>query len=336
MTDTVYLKPISSFLGDPPRSDTLFGAICWGVKLTKGEDVLEELLSGFTEGNPPFLLSSSFPTIGGDSKRHHFFPMPLSEPVDANPQYLEDFNRLKAVEEIEYVEDELFEQILSGELDREAIYLSDSYQISSGYLYEEGEFNSEMFPVFDKRNVQRTTINRLTNGTHEGRLFHSEETRAKRRNELFFLLDGEESILDTIRTSLRFLQDRGLGGDVSVGKGDFELTIVRDNSPIEEPAAGKYFTNLSLFYPGKEENSRLTEERKNSWFTTLRRRGRLESSFVDTGDVWKDAVLVYGEGSVFPDILEGPYGRNPVVKREPFDVQYYGYSYPIGLKKENK
>lgn len=334
MTDTIYLKPVSSFLGEPPRSDTLFGAICWAVKLTEGEARLEELLARFSQTDPPFLLTSSFPAVSTDGDKLHFFPVPLTEPLDADPDNLEEFNWIKRVENSEYTTEEVYSSILKGELDKERIYHSGDYRITSGYLYPKGSVDSETFPLFHDRNVQRTTVDRLTSGTHEGRLFYSEETRLREDTELFFLLDGPEEVLDSIRKGLRFLNDRGIGGDVSVGKGEFEVSIEGNFNPVDEPEDGDYFTNLSLFYPREENDRRFRATDGDSWFRTERRRGRLESSLVESEDVWKDAVIVYGEGSVFPDTGEAPYGKNPIVKREPFDVQYYGYGYPVRMKGE--
>jgi len=79
------LKPISLFhLGEKgaekeavreiEHSDSLFGAICWGLLELEGEDRLKEFLSLFKEKERvPFLLSSAFPFV----KEKLLLPRPL-------------------------------------------------------------------------------------------------------------------------------------------------------------------------------------------------------------------------------------------------------------------
>jgi CRISPR-associated protein Csm4 len=94
------LTPISSFEGFP-TSDTIFGAICWAIRILPkdkgyGEEKLKEILKEFKENTKPpsFILSSAFPIIKRGSKEVYFFPKPFGE--DLNHQQISDIaNQLK-------------------------------------------------------------------------------------------------------------------------------------------------------------------------------------------------------------------------------------------------
>src|SRR5262245_45457767 len=84
----VYLKPRAPFAQSAPRSDTLFGAIAWAIRLLYGEGELIRLLEQFdravaSQSSPPFLISSLFPFVesgNGDerqARRTLFLPRPL-------------------------------------------------------------------------------------------------------------------------------------------------------------------------------------------------------------------------------------------------------------------
>lgn len=64
----VYLQPKSAFSKSIPRSDTLFGAICWSISVLYGVKELEDLLECYIEEKAPFIISSMFPYIKRDGK----------------------------------------------------------------------------------------------------------------------------------------------------------------------------------------------------------------------------------------------------------------------------
>src|SRR3990170_2545156 len=78
----IKLTPLSPFQGFP-ASDTLFGAICWGIKRMYGESRLIETLQGFQD-NPKFILSSSFPYIECNSNNLPFYPKPITAGLSAS------------------------------------------------------------------------------------------------------------------------------------------------------------------------------------------------------------------------------------------------------------
>jgi CRISPR-associated protein Csm4 len=64
-------RPLSPFKHFP-ESFTLFGAICWGVRVLYGEDELEKMLEAFLN-EPPFIISS--PLFEKNGKL--LFPKPI-------------------------------------------------------------------------------------------------------------------------------------------------------------------------------------------------------------------------------------------------------------------
>jgi CRISPR-associated protein Csm4 len=63
MNMTVYrliLQPLTAF-GTRPLGDTLFGQLCWALRHRHGENRLNQLLDGYTEGKPFAVLSDALP-----------------------------------------------------------------------------------------------------------------------------------------------------------------------------------------------------------------------------------------------------------------------------------
>ncbi len=54
------IKPQTAF-GTPLVGDTLFGQLCWTLRYQLGNDQLEKLLEGYTDGSPFAVLSDAFP-----------------------------------------------------------------------------------------------------------------------------------------------------------------------------------------------------------------------------------------------------------------------------------
>jgi CRISPR-associated protein Csm4 len=56
----ISLRPLAAF-GTPLVGDTLFGQLCWALRLRRGEAGLTDLLAGYTEGRPFLVVSDAFP-----------------------------------------------------------------------------------------------------------------------------------------------------------------------------------------------------------------------------------------------------------------------------------
>ncbi|GFP27974.1 type III-A CRISPR-associated RAMP protein Csm4, partial [Candidatus Hakubella thermalkaliphila] len=83
---TVYLKNPTPFLNELPKADTIFGALCWGLKTLYSETTLLEFINSYLNGDIPVLISSTFPFVEEDGCKHHFFPKPLLKPLNYNKE----------------------------------------------------------------------------------------------------------------------------------------------------------------------------------------------------------------------------------------------------------
>lgn len=344
----VYLKPKSSFLGEQIHSDTLFGAICWGIRQIYGNDELEEMLSRFARDSkkfdPPFLISSSFPYMESEKEKRHFLPKPILKPIWRNVETKEALDKLKTIKKVAYIQENIFNGWINGKITDsdlfEHIKLKEdniTYQLEGeeylqkgGILIEKGDATG----IFKETDILRNVIDRLSNTTTEGGLFYTHETFIGEKSGLFFLIEIKDRVYENLlNASLRFVEDRGIGGDVSVGKGQFDIELLTDTEIIHEPKNPDSFTNLSLYYPCDDEIQFFKQHEEKTWYNLIGRKGKIESAFVSTKDIWKESIQMFEEGSTFPLIADRElYGKNPIVKEKPFKIQHYGFALPVKMR----
>jgi CRISPR type III-A-associated RAMP protein Csm4 len=116
----VYLNPSAPFSKSPPRSDTLFGAIAWAVRLLFGEDELINLLEQFDQAvelqkPEPFLISSLFPFVESRTGRTLFLPRPLLG-SDFNPEIenQQNYRLYRKLCETNWVSQSIFNDLTKG------------------------------------------------------------------------------------------------------------------------------------------------------------------------------------------------------------------------------
>jgi len=355
-TYAVYLKPKSSFI-TWPASDTIFGAICWAVYHLYGKPVLEEMLNDFNS-KPKFVLSSAFPYLQHNGSKVHFFPKPLlgelksgdieklvkqgmNQIVKSGEEAL-DFKRsvvsvsqdLKHIKKVSYVSEALFKEIVDGSLTLREIY----HRLKKkGAISKDIEKLGNSLISFDERekidpegdlktlqteaDVQRNQIDRVAGSTVEGLLFFNKETLLHRDyGGLWFLIETDD--LEFLKPLLRYLQDTGIGGERTSGKGHFEITW--DENPYKLPCAknANVFITLSRYLPSEEERN--FDKNFASW-NLLNLRQKRETMYLPKGKfISKDLLRMFSEGSVFPLRKRGEYygqieqiefsGANPVFR----------------------
>lgn len=311
----IYLKPRSSLKGVELRSDTLFGALCWGIRQIHGNNTLESLLSQFFSRKPPFLISSAFPYKEENNTTIHYLPKPITEPIFPKMKTIEGYEKSKKVKKVKYISEKAFNGVINAK--------DDVLEDESAFLD-----TTELIDI----DVQRNRINRLSLST-EGALFYSHEIFFPSNMGLYFLLISQKDTKDYIDSALLYLEERGFGGGISVGKGHFKYLRSSDIEIIHQPQIANSFTTLSLYYPTKEEFTLFHENKEMIWYNLIKRKGKLECSFVGSDDIWKSTVQMFSEGSTFP-LISGHevYGENPIVKDKPVFVQHYGFAFPIKMK----
>lgn len=324
----VYLKPRASYR-PAMRSDTLWGALCWGVRLLYGEEYLVKFIEGYGQEGPevaPLFITSAFPFIDkGPYNRILFFPPPLLglkpyEEIPAGLSFQEarvELRERKEVEKFEWLNQRAFEY-----------FYGDNFELPPDTEH----------PSLTVRPMTHNTIDRLTGSTltanRRGQLFHTEERyvhEKKRRKEagLYFLAKGNTGLLEE---ALRLLEHLGIGGDRSTGKGRFDIEM--QDIELKEPSQPNGMMALSLYHPTQAELEAYEKEPENSklQYKTLVRQG------------WRAArpkkpVLYFEEGSVFPVSGDGQ-AETPVLGRNAFagkheeghDITQYGYGFMIKVK----
>lgn len=318
----VRLTPTGRFLGGLPRSDTLFGALCWGIRWTHGEPALLEVLEACEQAAPPFVLSSAFPSAEGEGGPVYYLPRPLSwSPVDST-QAVEAYSDAKALRRAAYCSLSVFRQIASGRPPA----INSLAEPKDKCLAVLGEPT----PHLQKLDVDRNTINRVTGAVQEGRLFFGEETGIGGGGAYFLVRVRDAAARPLVESALRFLEDRGIGGDASVGRGQVRIQM-EDGDLLDEMHDASHCITLSLLHPSARDREHLAAVAGQSAYRLVKRKGRVESLYAPTEQPWKSTLVMLAEGSVFPrDGDRSVYGAAPVVKEQPFRVRCNGFGYTVG------
>jgi CRISPR-associated protein Csm4 len=317
-------------------SDTLFAALVATLADLEGGDGVERFVAPFERGEPPFLLTSVFPRAG-DLPLLPFPSVRLA--LEPQPGQRKLFKRLR------YVSPTIFRRALRGApLDA---YVEDGGQgafLQGGRVWLAAEEIDALPPrwrdlapdelryqkVWGSRPVDRVTVDRV-----------SSASAVYRMGRTVYALDcglwlgvqwpdGVDAAAEArLRTLLHHLGDRGLGGERSVGYGQFAL----DEAPLpldvpEDLDEGPLLT-LSRYLPRREE-------------LPAALRGAA-SYALEAVAGWLGApggpaqrrrqVRMLGEGSVFEPAGPGPWGRLADVRPDGWDahpIWRWGYACPVG------
>lgn len=249
------------------HSDTLFSAFCHGYLLLYGEKALLRLLERFREGEPPFLVSSTFPYW----EVTFYLPVPRCQ-----------IPRDKEQKKIAFVGWKDWEKLVNGgslsDLGPDAKVLPRS---------------KEPAVPWEVRDIPRLGLNRLTAHPDEA-FFYFGEVWYRDNAGLYFLyevMDAQEE--RRFQTVWHLLAQEGLGGDRTVGKGHFHPPEFREIH-IKSPNHGSHLICLSLYYPRDDELSGLAE----GYYELVDRRGYI---FSPSGQsLRRRPIRCFAEGSVFP------------------------------------
>jgi CRISPR-associated protein Csm4 len=306
----VYLRPKSPFPNTVP-SDTLFGAICCGLGELYGKEKVDALLNS---KEPPFLISSAFPFVDNGGKKEHFLPKLIVEPAEID---INLFDKAKEYKKAVFIHERIFNEWIRGEVSELGLIegIGDSYRVVKGLLVPKG------FDIkFDIKtaDLAQNILNRLTAQSED--FFYLTKTYFL-NSGLFFMIRFYGDCKEEILAALRFLEDRGIGGDVSTGKGWFESSFGENR--LKEPEDGGLFVTLSRYCPTKDEIERFPRER--IYYELTRTRGRSRDGVI------KRPLFMFKEGSTFPDLGKTFYGKIERVRENP-DIIEFGYGFPIKVR----
>lgn len=215
-------------------SDLLFSVFCNAYRKLYGNRELEDLLDKFNN-NPVFKLTSAFPYTPNDL----YFPLPIG-------LNLVSYGFLpKMAKKVKYITQELFFKAITGTLQAKDFYDYEESPIQ-GLLLRKGDTVTQ---VFIEREIPRVSLDRITPASN---IYYFTELSFAKECGLFFGVKINDSLWPRFQASLRLAADEGIGGDRSVGKGQFQIELAGDiNFPVIEQPKSQVL--LSRYFPQKDE-----------------------------------------------------------------------------------
>lgn len=330
----VHLIPQSSF-ETSLNSDTIFGAICWGIRTLYGESMLLSVIKDF-EIRPPFIISSAFPCKIMEQSAIYYLPKPILRPLTSSdldklaemPSYrhnkeiyhsdkifmIDMVNKYKKFKKLQWVPISIFKKVMKNVSENDLFHdyldelITETKYVSSGA-------------------TQKNSIDRLTASTSgSGNVFYTSESHFRENKCLYFLIRTDD--LDSyLRPVLRYLEDSGVGPNARTGKNWFKIDV--DNTPMFDRAGTGSFVTLSRYIGLDSINT------EKSYYKTTSIRSKVESRLEFAGqDIWKNRVTYFSEGSLLtPKLNKDFYGSlTPVKKISEKTIFQYGYAYPVWVK----
>ncbi len=326
------------------HADTLFSALCLMLR-EMGED-LNSLISlfprarwknrqlTFQPGKAPFVLSTAYPFSGSV----YLFPRPMISFKDLSAEIFESSKQLK---KIQFVSKQIFEALLGGESLKP--FLEPGAQANM-LLYQHGQvwvsaqeqtaLSGYWDPLLKATKFwavgtqPRVTVDRASS---QSELFAAGQLRFAQNCGFYFLVDYFDlSWKPRIEKALYLLGDVGIGGERSVGHGQYDLEI-DDSFVLRQPdeKQANAFVALSPFWP--EENETKAGILSDAHYALINRRGWVASP--DAMGLRRQNVRMLSEGSVFRKCPSGalidvnPLGfdGNPMVTAH--DIWRYGLGF---------
>lgn len=264
-------------------SDTLFAALTDGWRRLGGN--VDAWLAPFRTDppDPPFLLTSAFPVVGGV----RFYPMPVA------PQRLfAERQAGKRVKRIRFLSESLLKRALKGELLDAWLPPEDAppgahKTASAGLFLHHGALWLDMAAELDRlpgwmrfveetrgkrpvgayprldlwqeRRTPRVTVDRIASAST---IFHIGHVRFAAECGLWFGVhwraperrvgDAATTYAESVAAALDYLQGEGLGGDRSVGYGAFTFDDGREQTTLPDSQPGQIGWLLSRYHPRRE------------------------------------------------------------------------------------
>ncbi len=300
------------------HSDTLFSAIVSAWRHLDGVDangkipLLEQFIS--PDSNAPFYLSSAFP-YAGDTL---LLPRPRIK-----------LGEDKEMKKVEFLSVEALREIIQGNLCKKAIIqggkimitCAERKRLAQNFVWKSGR----------EERPPRVTIDRMTSQTQ---IYFCGRVSFPNNCGLYFWVDVKDDEYKVhLKRAIDFLSDEGLGGERSIGHGQFTYCCDKDELPtFGNPNLSqiKYLT-LALYHPTKNEVCR-DEVLDGAAYELMERGGWIYSP--DGKSQRRQKVKMLKEGALLNKPIAGD-----IVSVEPSNfphpVYRYGLAFPQGgLKME--
>lgn len=240
-------------------------------------------------------ISSLFPFYQKDKGENAvlFFPKPLKQTLPTLGKAIEERKKIKKVV---WLDTELFSKILNGKqlFNEETI----------GKI--EGEYLTNQ--PFDKDFITsqvsaRVAVSRV--GQEDAKPFYMDRVTFKAYSGLFFLADGNTSLL---KQALNLLQTEGIGTDRNVGNGYFEYE--ESSVTIEIPNDAEFAMSLSSFVPETKEQLQAMLDSDDVAYDFQRRGGWITTPPHNT--LRKNVIHAFTAASVFKSSCKGVEAKGKV------------------------
>lgn len=290
------------------HSDTLYSGIA--EKYFRLFDDGEKVFYPLEESKPKFVLSSIYPF----SDEILFFPRPKVK-ANIDKDELEDPRVGKKLKKLEFLSEEMFLRYMGL---GEKISLDDQMLFDDKILVKPEEkdklINSNIKHIYQFRETPRNVLDRETNRSE---IFYIGELEIDSRCGLYFLIElVDQSIMKRLEAAITLLGEEGIGGDRTVGKGQFEPTLTEYKGNMFKAENSFYFVTLSLFLPSRKEIQNGLLDGEDVSYEIDKRGGWIYSDFAKSQR--KRTVRMFQEGSVFKNIGQEFYGKIIDVTPESF------------------
>lgn len=326
----IVMKPRSS-VETKVSSDTLFGALCWAVRVLYNEANLEQLLDQFRNNTPPFLISSAFPFKKIDGSYIFFLPKPIYpflntdqfpslmasgiKPQNKKPYHsaklekISIFTKYKTYKKTEYISHILFQGISQAGVKGEELLFK---------KYLENDWSKP--PRTIVKGVQKNSLDRLCYSTAgSGNVFYTSETFFSKDSGMYFLIKTDNFAY--IEPLLKYIADSGIGANSRTGKNLFELYW--EECDVTLSSAGNSFVTLSRIIADQQIDI------NHSSYDLVFIRSKVESREEFAGeDIWKNTVAYLKEGSIITSTTPLMGGIVPVKTIHGKTIYQYGFAYP--------
>ncbi len=236
-------------------SDSLFAAMVARLARSQGAQAVEEFCRPFYEGDPPFVLSSTFLRVGNV----RFFPVPLSAKRGANASNVD----AKNLKKIEFVSEQFFKQLLSRTA-LDVLYSSGRFLQNGKLILSADEFNTLPSSIKSGEKIwevtqrPRVTIDRNTSASA---IFFTGGVTFAQECGLWFgvrWLKDDAELKAVLANLIADLADAGLGAERSTGMG--AAVITKMTMPLELPDPNTAWVSISRYLPQADETNSLGEK----------------------------------------------------------------------------
>lgn len=316
-------------------SDTLFAALIATLADLEGTQGVEDFTAPFEAGRPPFLLTSVFP-YAGDLP---LLPLPFVR-LNLTPQP----GQRKLLKRLRYVSPALFRHMLQR-ADLDAYAEEEGSFLQNGRVWiTAGEraslprawrdlSSSELRQkkVWGAESVDRVTVDRLTSASN---VFRIGRTVYAPGCGLWFAARWpaapDPAVQGQLERLLLHLGDRGLGGERSIGYGQFTPENEPYTLDLPDVGADGLALTLARYLPRRQElpdalrgGAAFRLAAIPGWLNAPGHRAQRRRQ-----------VRMVREGGVFRPVGPGPWGRLEDVRPagwEAYPIWRYGYACPVGL-----